>query len=302
MTTPKRKRSQLLAEDIPSLNTARFSFGVPPSLPEDGSNSPRTKVAHRFHGLSLEGGGGVKVTDPDRGRDAVERHHDTDIGVRKRVKLPLVGAHTPEPDEVRQRAVDIVEPVSEATAPASPPAAVVQAGASTKDDKKQLSTANYYIPIRPMPTRESVEAGGDPQHPRPISPSLLSAVKLRNSKRIGTPPPPSAQFEVVDPVRAALTWHEDEITIYDPDDSDDDGTGINGIGFKPTPAIAHSRTVRRKQQLAEYRKREEREARARRSQRRRGSPGPSLADLKGRVERRKVRFMESGQASAVGAV
>ncbi|KAJ4291340.1 hypothetical protein N0V88_006348 [Collariella sp. IMI 366227] len=60
------------------------------------------------------------------------------------------------------------------------------------------------------------------------------------------------------------------ITIYDPDDSDDDGTGINGIGFKPTPAIAYSRALRRRQQLAEYKKREEREARARRSLRRGG--------------------------------
>ncbi|KAK0725135.1 hypothetical protein B0H67DRAFT_598487 [Lasiosphaeris hirsuta] len=105
--------------------------------------------------------------------------------------------------------------------------------------------------------------------------------------------PGSDDTFITDPLRASLTWHDDEITIYDPDDSDDDGTGINGIGFKPTPAIAHARTVKRKQQLAEYRKREEREARAKRSQRRRGSPVPGLVELKGTVERRKVRFMES---------
>ncbi len=70
---------------------------------------------------------------------------------------------------------------------------------------------------------------------------------------------------VVDPLRASLTWQEDEITVYDPNDADDDGTGINGIGFKPTPAIAHARALKRRQQLVEYRKREEREARAWRS-------------------------------------
>lgn len=87
---------------------------------------------------------------------------------------------------------------------------------------------------------------------------------------------PPADGEIVDPVRAALTWHEDEITIYDPEDEDDDGVGINGIGFKPTPAIAYARTMKRRQQLAEYKKREEREARARRSLRRRGgSPAPT---------------------------
>lgn len=102
-----------------------------------------------------------------------------------------------------------------------------------------------------------------------------------------------------------MTWQEDEITIYDPDDSDDDGTGINGIGFKPTAAVAYARGVRRKQQLAEYRKREEREARARRSQRRRATPLPPAGDetregKKGAKEegesekqRRKVRFLEA---------
>ncbi|CAK7210328.1 hypothetical protein SBRCBS47491_000741 [Sporothrix bragantina] len=70
---------------------------------------------------------------------------------------------------------------------------------------------------------------------------------------------------ITDPVRASLTWQDDEITVYDPNDADDDGTGVNGIGFKPTPAIAHERALKRRQQLVAYRKREEREARARRS-------------------------------------
>ncbi|KAK3997969.1 hypothetical protein QBC44DRAFT_314722 [Cladorrhinum sp. PSN332] len=156
---------------------------------------------------------------------------------------------------------------------------------------------------------------------RQKSPSTTSKPR---TKRAGTPPPPKpassskakSSEAVVDPLRASLTWHDDEITIYDPDDSDDDGTGINGIGFKPTPAIAYARTVKRKQQLAEYKKREEREARARRSQRRGAgtasgrvsSPARSSAgDLsKGgtsknaKVERRRVRFLESVVKEAIG--
>ncbi|KAK4225448.1 hypothetical protein QBC38DRAFT_483044 [Podospora fimiseda] len=138
------------------------------------------------------------------------------------------------------------------------------------------------------------------------------------TKRAGTPPPqnPTSSDSVVDPLRASLTWQDDEITIYDPDDSDDDGTGINGIGFKPTPAIAYARTVKRRQQLAEYKKREEREARARRSQRRGAgtasgrvsSPArSSMGDLtKGgssknpKIERRRVRFLESVVQEAIG--
>lgn len=101
--------------------------------------------------------------------------------------------------------------------------------------------------------------------------------------------------EITDPIRAALTWHEDEITVYDPEDEDDDGVGINGIGFKPTPAIAYARTMKRRQQLAEYRKREEREARARRNLRRRGTPDLQTTATRKRSESaaRKVRFTEA---------
>jgi hypothetical protein len=107
--------------------------------------------------------------------------------------------------------------------------------------------------------------------------------KSRSRKRSGTPPLGISRRKsveaveeaplVVDPVRAALTWHEDEITVYDSEDKDDDGTGLNGIGFRPTPAIAYQRSQRRKKQLSEYKKREESEARAQRNQRRREALG-----------------------------
>ncbi|KAI1174774.1 hypothetical protein F4777DRAFT_371743 [Nemania sp. FL0916] len=127
--------------------------------------------------------------------------------------------------------------------------------------------------------------------PKPI-PSIgrIADTKSRGRRRTGTPPLSSrrksnAQSQsikasveeeepvIIDPIRAALTWHEDEITIYDPEDKDDDGTGINGIGFKPTAAVAYHRAQKRRQQLADYKKREESEARARRNQRRREQLG-----------------------------
>lgn len=63
-------------------------------------------------------------------------------------------------------------------------------------------------------------------------------------------------------------WHDSEITGHDPTDPTDDGYGINGIGFRPTPAIAWSRSQRRKQQLDDLKTREAREARQQRSERR----------------------------------
>lgn len=69
---------------------------------------------------------------------------------------------------------------------------------------------------------------------------------------------------VVEPIRASLTWRDDEITVYDPLDPFDDGTGIDGIGFRPSPAVAEMRAEKRRRQLADYRRREESDARERR--------------------------------------
>ena len=63
-------------------------------------------------------------------------------------------------------------------------------------------------------------------------------------------------------------WHDSEITGHNPNDPNDDGYGINGIGFRPTPALAWSRSQRRKQQLTDLKNREAREARQQRSERR----------------------------------
>lgn len=68
-------------------------------------------------------------------------------------------------------------------------------------------------------------------------------------------------------------------------DPDDDGTGINGIGFKPTPAQAYARQQQRKKQVSEWRLRETKEARAKRNadRRRRGVGG--MSSREGTVER-----------------
>lgn len=75
---------------------------------------------------------------------------------------------------------------------------------------------------------------------------------------------------------STLTWQDSEITghLADPaKDPDDDGTGLNGIGFRPTPAMAYARAQRRRQQVLDWKAREAREARAKRSERRRRGVG-----------------------------
>ncbi|KAK3312817.1 hypothetical protein B0H66DRAFT_381054 [Apodospora peruviana] len=344
-STPKRKRDQLADDDkIPNLNSiAKFTFDPHGPAVEDGSMSPRSRVAHKFRGLTLEGGGGVTSggspaasttspkSEPRSISDALNHafsamHDDMQDGARKRVKLPDMhksDADSSEPQAPAAAAKPPSEPnstppkaslmsSSEAAKPTTltTPTKDHRPGAQRRQSPKAVQFAVDTAVVEQSETvantgstdASSSSVGSRRSHSPP--PKLSSP---RSRQRAGTPPLMSKSSNsstngldssdkppvITDSVRASLTWHDDEITIYDPEDSDDDGTGINGIGFKPTPAIAYARTVRRRQQLAEYRKREEREARAKRNQRRRGSPVPGLVELKGKVERRRVRFMES---------
>jgi hypothetical protein len=67
----------------------------------------------------------------------------------------------------------------------------------------------------------------------------------------------------------SLTWQDSEITGHLLLDPDDDGEGINGIGFRPTPAMALERSERRKRQVSEWRSRQAQDERERRAERRR---------------------------------
>lgn len=324
--TPKRKRLNVANEDaLPALNT-HFSFDLSHSLFPDGGNSPRTNVAHRFRGLALadntwSSGGGVPAAPADE-------HGGTDtadwatIGVdgdeskmRKRTRLsPMPGSPSPQ------------KPADPTDIPETPCATKGQGMPSADPNNLQPRLApndDCDAPLKPNSSVHGTLASTAFSSHLNFSPNritkpcrtannrLVETLKPKGRRRAGTPPlvapitkagnadqSGGPDAEIIDPVRAALTWHEDEITVYDPEDEDDDGTGINGIGFKPTPAIAYARTMKRKQQLAEYKKREEREARARRSTRRRGSP-ERPPKLERKPSDRKVRFTEADAAALI---
>lgn len=369
-STPKRKRTSFpndnhdAASSSPPLN-GHFSFAVSANFnpndgvsmsnsstaPASGSNSPRTKVAHRFRGLAL----GDRANDSGGEAGAADDDGDLGFGHDDAAVAAATDSMQVDEDESKMRKRTRISPMPDASATAPPqqsgrpdqaevpetPAAGHSHQAYATDDPNSqaprfvlanndgehqqqlpnavapfvLDQALFTLSPKPSPARL----------PRPLLPvasnRALEALRAggKGRKRAGTPPlsttadkagsnnsaahpsdatDPPADAEIVDPVRAALTWHEDEITIYDPEDEDDDGVGINGIGFKPTPAIAYARTMKRRQQLAEYKKREEREARARRSLRRRGGSSEQAQPGRAQLEAvdsadRKVRFTEA---------
>lgn len=249
---------------------------------EDGSNSPRSWVTHKFRGLALESGGGAAVSSEDTDNLMEE-------SMRKRQR----------PDEImRESEIDEHPAVQDV---------VDLDGNSVFPSDEPLPSIESCVHVQarqPQQHRLQKQATGSLQHAYP-SINRLSESKSRVKKRTASPPlrikRPSRrplddsdedEVQIVDPVRAALTWHEDEITIYDPEDEDDDGVGINGIGFKPTPALAQARAKKRKQQMAEYRKREESDARAQRSQRRGCGSGVKFKS-DAQSPARKVRFIDT---------
>ena len=126
-------------------------------------------------------------------------------------------------------------------------------------------------------------------------------------RAISSPASPSAGTELKvsppnTPLSSKLWWNDTEITGHNPNDPSDDGYGINGIGFLPTPAIANARAHKRKKQVADWKNREAREARQKRSDRRRrkeAEAGPlnngiESGDSGTRAdETRRVRFLEA---------
>ncbi|KAH7250044.1 uncharacterized protein BKA55DRAFT_512526 [Fusarium redolens] len=285
-STPKRKRGEeTWASPIQfTFVHEPLSSSFPPSSTpasadtEDGSDSSRSRVlAHKFRGLALESGGGATVSNEDS-----DNLMDEDKSMRKRQK----------PDEI----------MSEADAAPTVQEVVDLDGKAVLPPKEPLQPSEGHAHEE---SRQQKANHGSLHHAYP-SINRLSESKSRVKKRTGSPPlrmkrpsrrpfedPDEEEVQIVDPVRAALTWHEDEITIYDPDDEDDDGIGINGIGFKPTPALAHARAMKRRQQMAEYRKREESEARARRSQRRGRGSGVKFGRSEEQSPPRKVRFTDT---------
>ncbi|KAL2014114.1 hypothetical protein VTN00DRAFT_1639 [Thermoascus crustaceus] len=112
--------------------------------------------------------------------------------------------------------------------------------------------------------------------------NILQPSKLRSRRKS---PPLSG-----DASENPLTWHDSEITGHNPTDPNDDGYGINGIGFKPTAAIAWVRSQKRQKQVAEWKSREAREARDRRRERRDGIDRDSIRDAPERTIQKRVKF------------
>ncbi|KAF1973594.1 hypothetical protein BU23DRAFT_554218 [Bimuria novae-zelandiae CBS 107.79] len=258
--SPKRKRDQ---PSIPLLNTALRPASTPPagSPTLSGSDSPRNAVADQLRSMSLTSFAAIPLNPLSPTDDTAHKKPKLEVGrvdsgvslaehfkgpKTKRVEI----VDTEDTNATRTLKFDSKDEVSETSQAYTQPRILSNIAAFAKP------TAFVSSPIsaplhRTKASNQSASAKGTTSQPRP--------------RRKSPSPPPSA-----------LTWQDSEITghLADPaKDPDDDGTGLNGIGFRPTPAIAYVRAQKRRQQILDWKTREARDARAKRSERRRRGVG-----------------------------
>jgi len=269
--SPKRKRDQ--PPPIPLLNTALRPASTPPRgspAPSSGADSPRNAVADQLRGMTLIATSAIPMSPLT----------PTDEVIRKKPKLDETrvdsGTSSEEHSEKDQtdtwkkgNHLDTMavlhksDPAREIPeTPQSQPRILTDIASFAQPTAFVSSPGPASIQQSSKIGQQSRSQNRSSSHPRPLN-------------RSPSPPP------------SALTWHDSEITghLADPStDPDDDGTGLNGIGFKPTPAIAYARSQKRRQQLNEWKARETREARAKRHDRRRRGVG-GIASREATVER-----------------
>ncbi|PSN62478.1 hypothetical protein BS50DRAFT_577380 [Corynespora cassiicola Philippines] len=262
--SPKRKRDQ--PPQVPLINTALRPASSPikgSPTPSSGSDSPRNAVADQLRGMTLTAISAIPMSPLT----------PTDDIVRKKPKLEMKRGDS---GGLPENAFSVIS-----SGPTFNPRTTPSVMIADTDDAREIPETPQSQAQQPR-TLPDIAAFAQPTT---FTSSPLNAVS-QDSKYLGMPKSKSRSSQPrprqmsPSPPLSELTWQDDEITghLADPSkDPEDDGTGLNGIGFKPTPAIAYARAQKRRQQLMEWRTREAREARAKRTERRRRGVGGSAS-------------------------
>lgn len=270
--SPKRKRDQ--PPPIPHINTALRPASPPPKarLVLDGSESPRNGIADQLRGMSLTHISAIPMS-PLSPSDQV---------VRKKPKL----------DEMQvESGTSLAEHLSGIANSRTFDSSAEKDDATSKPSHRGSRDVAGTPEARTQP-RILSDIAALAQPTAFVSSSTTNTVKKSKALAQGSGSAsntlqPRRRAKSPSPPLSVLTWQDSEITGHltgPTNDPDDDGTGLNGIGFRPTPAIAYVRAQKRRQQILDWKAREAREARAKRSERRRRGVG-ALSSREPTVER-----------------
>ena len=168
------------------------------------------------------------------------------------------------------------------------------------EDSKPDSAENHQkIDAVPRSSCSALEKRVHTEQPAPIMEQTLRLTPESSAPDQNMPPLAALRRGGSPPalytVPRSVSWSESATTERELQDLSDDGYGLNGIGFRPTPAMAYARIQRRKQQVAEWKSREAKEARQKRVDQRRLREGNFKGCQEVRTEGpRRVRFQPDG--------
>lgn len=238
--SPKRKRepseSEFYSPSASPTSTVSAVSLQEAWLREDselGRHSPRAAVAGRFGELAIRGD---RFPEPLLQRDFYQEPTPQSSQEKCPPESHLYTKTMPEPLSTHSAELHEVR------------------GHQPTEQSMEASTESALAPTTLSPSQHN-SAGSPRKQQPPISPS-------KNQKQRRSPPLADVSSE------SSMTWHDDEITGHNPTDPNDDGYGINGVGFKPTAAMAAARSQKRQKQVAEWKSREARDAREKRRARR----------------------------------
>ncbi|KAF1810699.1 hypothetical protein P152DRAFT_460385 [Eremomyces bilateralis CBS 781.70] len=238
------------------INNSKYAWTKPmalhlsnrnPSLHDDGMTnesgqaSPRSRVAAQLAGLNLAIG--LPIYSPM-----------SDVTLPSPDQTPPKGSN----EEMGGSSHNLNGNSAESSISPSAPPALLRERLDALDGIKMKRKTPSPDPSDP-PTPTSMEPSQDPKQ-KHVAFALSDT--FSTAETFHSPPSPT-------PAPLSLTWQDFEITGHLATDPDDDGTGINGVGFKPTAQIEAERQRKRQEQLERYRARMAREERERRYERRR---------------------------------
>ena len=262
--SPKRKRvtyepeyfSPSASSPSPSVVSVSSAPEVKVREEEDlGSYSPRAAVAGRFKNLAIRGGQN-STNEPSSGSVAQES--------------VATAAPTACWAGSLSDSIDMPGKLSAGGSDAMSSAPLKSAGKNQNQPEEEVATTSA-----PSAMQQSTSSPRKRRNP-PAKP------KMHNQRAS----PPLASNADENP----LTWQDSEITGHQPSDPNDDGYGINGVGFKPTAAMAWARSQRRQRQVADWKSREAREAREKRRERRDGTEPDKMRTIQNGAIQKKVKF------------
>lgn len=239
-----------------------------------GASSPRTVVAERLSDLRLNGplsvlqfNGLVSNAQPEDEQSHKKIKITSEDGVAMDAETEQDKSRIPL-DEGTEELITVKphERSLKSPPPSTKPNLEIEESPVQDDMPESQPDVDQASTLHPSAsaTHVSTTRKRSPSLPIRLSPTQPL---LQEEISVIVPAPASKPSQPRKPLKRSAedTNHEADDNVLDPDD---DGTGINGIGFRPTPAEAWARAQRRKKQLSEWRVRENKEARERRSERR----------------------------------